>query len=370
MYKNPDNALEKEIKSIYKSFLECTSDKDQSSGLQDASCYEKVLAKLLIFREKHNNIYESKIETLTELIKTKIQYLNSSSQSENKELELQGRLNQLGVRYVKKPARNFKDILGLEEVKKVLRTNVIYPLQFKELSKEFGIKTNGGILLYGPPGNGKTYLAESVAGEAGIGFLELNPAFLYNEYFGKFEKNISEIFDLARKTAPNILFFDEVESLIPRRENADHSVVKRGVTQLLIEINKLISDVDSQTFLIAATNLPWEIDPAMLRPGRFDLKIYISLPNRDDREALVNNLLQSTTFSNQINACEIAELTEGFSVSDIYFIMRQAAENVFYEAVSSGVKRKITKEDIMVCISRIKPSSNLELIERYKHFIS
>jgi transitional endoplasmic reticulum ATPase len=259
--------------------------------------------------------------------------------------------------------------MGMDEIKKSLQTNVIYPLQFRELSEEFGLKTNGGILFYGPPGNGKTYLAESLAGEAGISFLELNPAFLYNEYFGKYEKNISEIFKLARETAPNILFFDEVETLIPKRENTDHSVVKRGVTQLLIEINKLMSEEQSKTYLVAATNLPWDIDPAMLRPGRFDLKIYVPLPNRGDREALLERLLKSTAFSKDISAREIADLTDGFSVSDVDFIIRQSAEKVFYEAVGSGIKRKITKEDILDSISRIKPSSNKTIIQKYNQFI-
>lgn len=365
----PKESMETEIQSIYSSFLKCASENEGSSGFHNLPCLENVLGELQEFKKTHKNIFEDKISTLTDLIQTRIQYLKSTTAEDGSEIDHVKRFNELGVRYVKHPTRNFKDVMGMDEIKKSLQTNVIYPLQFRELSEEFGLKTNGGILFYGPPGNGKTYLAESLAGEAGISFLELNPAFLYNEYFGKYEKNISEIFKLARETAPNILFFDEVETLIPKRENTDHSVVKRGVTQLLIEINKLMSEEQSKTYLVAATNLPWDIDPAMLRPGRFDLKIYVPLPNRGDREALIERLLKSTAFSKDISAREIADLTDGFSVSDVDFIIRQSAEKVFYEAVGSGIKRKITKEDILDSISRIKPSSNKTIIQKYNQFI-
>ncbi len=360
--------LEDEIQSIYASFIDCVSEERNGTGRTRSGCLEEVLHKLEIFKQNNAGIFSDKVDTLTELIRTRIQNLKSTENEGSREDEFEKRFNEIGVRYVKAPVRNFKDVQGMEKIKKLLRTNVIYPLRFGELSKEFGIRTSGGILFYGPPGNGKTYLAESLAGEAGISFLELNPAFLYNEFFGKFEKNISEIFRLAKETAPNILFFDEVETLIPRREKADHSVVKRGVTQLLIEINRLFNDEEGQTYLVAATNLPWDIDPAMLRPGRFDFKVYVPLPNSEDREALIRNRLQYNAFSRDISTAEIVKMTEGFSVSDIDFIMKQSSENVFYEAVEYGKKRKITKEDIMDCIAKIKPSSNEEIIRKYEQF--
>lgn len=364
-----NKTLEEKIQSIYSSFLKCMSDDKDNNGSSRVICLEKVLKDLEEFKDSYRDVFADKISTLTNLIQAKIENLKLPSTKQDVDFELDKRFNELGVRYVKHPTRKFKDVQGMEKIKKILQINVTYPLQFRELSKEFGIKTNGGILFYGPPGNGKTYLAESLAGEAGISFLELNPAFLYNEFFGKFEKNISEIFKLARETAPNILFFDEVETLIPKRDQADHSIVKRGVTQLLIEINKLMNDEQSKTYLVAATNLPWDIDPAMLRPGRFDFKIYVPLPEREDREALIKNILHSTAFEEQIEASEIAELTDGFSVSDIDFIMRQASEDVFYEAIESGSKRKIAREDILNCISRIKPSSSKILIQKYNQFI-
>ena len=366
---NTKTSFEGEIQSIYSSFLKCISVDNSNRKLATVTCLEGVLDKLEEFKRKNSHILTEKIDTLMTIIQTKINISKTSLMAQTDNGNYLKRFNELGVRYVKTPSRKFKDVHGLENIKKTLQMNVVYPLQFNDLSREFGIRTNGGILFYGPPGNGKTYLAESLAGEAGIAFLESNPAFLYNEYFGKFEKNISEIFNLAKETAPNILFFDEVETLIPRRENADHSVVKRGVTQLLIEINKLMSNAQNKTFLVAATNLPWEIDPAMLRPGRFDLKIYIPLPEKSDREELIKYLLASPAFSKDINASEIADKTGGFSISDIDYIIRQAAENVFYEAVESGKKRTITKNDILDNIARIKPSSNKTLIQKYKEFM-
>lgn len=360
--------LEDEIQTIYTLFIECVSEERDGEGNSRSECLEDVLDKLENFRDNNHGIFSQKVNTLAELIRTRINNLKSTGMENSTENKYEKQFNELGVRYVKNPARNFNDVQGMEKIKKLLRTNVIYPLQFGELSKEFGIRTSGGILFYGPPGNGKTYLAESLAGEAGISFLELNPAFLYNELFGRFEKNISDIFRLAKETAPNILFFDEVETLIPKREKTDHSVVKRGVTQLLIEINRLFNNENGQTYLVAATNLPWDIDPAMLRPGRFDFKVYVPLPTSEDRLAIIRNRLQYNAFSKDINPIEIAEMTEGYSISDIEFIMKQSSESVFYEAVQYGKKRKITKDDIMDSIARIRPSSNAEIIKRYDQF--
>lgn len=358
-----------QIQSIYSSFLKCISDENSSDSKSASSCLRNVLSKLEQFRKTNQGRYNDKVNTLTNLIETKIQNIEKGAEKQLTQEDYERKFAELGVRFISKPTRTFKDVQGLDQIKKTLQINVIYPLKFNDLSKEFGIRTNGGILFYGPPGNGKTLLAEALAGEAGINFLELNPAYLYNELFGRFEKNISEIFKLAKDTSPNVLFFDEVETLIPRRESTDHSVVKRGVTQLLIEINKMLSDDQNKTYLVAATNLPWDIDPAMLRPGRFDLKIYVPLPKQADREAIIGNRLQSTAFSKNIDVKEVASATENFSVSDLDFIMRQSAENVFYEAIESGKKRQVTRDDILTSISKIKPSSTLSLIERYNNFL-
>lgn len=356
------------IQGIYSSFLECISrDKGQKASATLA-CLRDIQSQLNTFKAKNYKLYPEKVNTLIQLIESKINTIKSQGNVEESN-GFMARSNELGIRFVQKPSKSFKDVQGLDDIKKILLTNVIYPLKFKELSEEFGIHTNGGILFYGPPGNGKTLLAESLAGEAGINYLELNPAFLYNEFFGRFEKNIAEIFKLARETAPNILFFDEVETLIPRREKTDHSVVKRGVTQLLIEIGKLINDETSRTYLVAATNLPWDIDPAMLRPGRFDLKIYVSLPKNADREAILRHRTQSSAFSSDIDVKALSEATVNFSTSDLDFVLRQSAENVFYETIETGNRRQVTQEDIMRSISRIKPSSSDSVIERYNHFL-
>lgn len=356
------------IQEIYSSFLECISRDKGEKPAVTLACLNDIRSKLNAFKTRNNQLYPDKVNTLIQLIESKIDTIKSQG-TIGDDNDFITRSNELGIRFVQKPSKSFKDVQGLESIKRTLLTNVIYPLKFKELSEEFGIHTNGGILFYGPPGNGKTLLAESLAGEAGINFLELNPAFLYNEFFGRFEKNIAEIFKLARETAPNILFFDEVETLIPRREKADHSVVKRGVTQLLIEIGKLINDGTSRTYLVAATNLPWDIDPAMLRPGRFDLKIYVPLPKKTDREAILRHKTQSSAFSKDIDVKTLSEATVNFSTSDLDFILRQSAEQVFYETIETGKRRQVTQEDIFRSISRIKPSSSESVIERYNQFL-
>lgn len=272
------------------------------------------------------------------------------------------------MRYVEKPKMKLSEIAGLSQLKKTLLINVVYPIRFRELSKEFNIRTNSGVLLYGPPGNGKTMLGEAIAGEADIGFIEINPAYLYNEYFGKFEKNISRIFEIARKLSPNIIFFDEIDTLIPRREQADLGVVKRGITQLLIEVNKLMVSDDSGIHIIAATNLPWDLDPAMLRPGRFDLKLYVPPPDMEGRREILRSHISKGFFDSGIDVEGLSKITEGFSGAELDYVCRKASENVFYEAVKDGTKRPIGNSDLRKAIKETRPAATPELISRYQAF--
>lgn len=367
MVKTKAESFGERIQEIYEDFMKCISSDQSKGNTLSKDCFDHVLLELKSINVEKNSKLGGKIRTLEELISKRLNNVN-------KEVIIEGDnnypniLSKLGVGFVEYPKKKFADVKGMDEVKRILRTRLIYPINFKDMSKEFGIKLNGGILLYGPPGNGKTLLAEALAGEAGIKFLEVNPAYLYNEYFGKFEKNISEIFKIARKVAPNILFFDEVETLIPKREGSDQGVTKRGVTQFLIEINKLMLEESNGIYVVAATNLPWEIDIAMLRPGRFDLKIYIPPPSEKDRVDIINSLLKKNFCESSIDPRKIASLTKDFSAADLNYLFRRTAENVFYEAVQTGVKRSIDETDILAVIPKIKASLSKELIKRYESF--
>ena len=302
-----------------------------------------------------------------ETLKLKLDSLSNDLRKEEKSEEsFLIALQDLGVRVLARPSRKFGDLSGLDKAKKTLLLNVVYPIRFQELSREFNIKGSHGILLYGPPGNGKTLIAESVAGEADIKFLEVNPAFLYNELFGKFEKNLTKLFHLARELSPCVIFFDEVDTLMPRRDHLSESVIRRGVSQFLIEINKIMEEEGSQIFIIAATNLPWEIDPAMLRPGRFDLKLYIPPPDLGARRDMFRRCLANSHYNTAIDVDYLAKLTEGFSAADIIFVCRKSSENVFLETINGGKSRVIDQKDLIEAISNVTPSISRNLVKRYE----
>lgn len=360
--------IDSKVREAYDQFVQCLT-KDNSNGEQfSMECLKEVINGLDSLETDPRSSLGRRIAILKDLIGKKIGEMRQDKADDEREIDYTWKFNELGARFVSKPSRRFADLKGMDEIKKKLRESVIYPFIYKDLSKEFGVTLNGGILLYGPPGNGKTLLAEAMAGEAGLNYIELNPAYLYNEYFGKYEKNISELFKLTRETTPNIVFFDEVETLVPRREASDQGVIKRGVTQLLIEINKLIAGDSNGTVIVAATNLPWEIDPAMLRPGRFGLKIYVPLPSRKDRIELMRNQVHVGVYSNELDIEALADATDGFSFADIVYLFKRASQRAFYESVETGNRVLISTDDIMKLIDSTTVVASTDLIRKYEIF--
>ena len=355
------------IKQAYDRFMECVS--AESKNFDDAkNCLNEILQSLSTIDVDSASSLGQRVSTLKSLINQRILVPGKQEETKEGNVDYSQKFAELGARFIQNPTRKFSDLKGMDEIKRNLRATLIYPFAYKDLSREFGISLGGGVLLYGPPGNGKTLLAEAIAGEAGISFIELNPAYLYNEYFGRYEKNIADLFRLTRETAPNLLFLDEVESLIPRRETSDQSVIKRGVTQLLIEINRLMTENTGGTVIVAATNLPWEIDPAMLRPGRFDQKIYVTLPSSHDRLEIIRDQLNKGYYSRDVDASLIAHRTEGFSFADLIYLFKRATQQAFFQSVEKGTKEHIKMDDILNQISLVKRVYSLDLIRKYELF--
>lgn len=221
-----------------------------------------------------------------------------------------------------------KDVAGMDEVKKQITMRLVEPVRNATLARCYGIRPGGGMLLYGPPGTGKTMLARAVAGELELPFYAVTPADVFGGYVGDAERNIRKIFDTARKNDLSVMFVDELETLFPKRTSDVHETTRKVIAMLLQELDGIDSS-KNPLLLIGATNVPWLVDEAFLRPGRFDTRIFVGLPDFEARRAIVEGLVNkgNVRFEDGLSS-HIASLTEGYSGADVKgFVetMRQTA---------------------------------------------
>src|SRR5437762_2822761 len=187
-----------------------------------------------------------------------------------------------------KPSLRFDDVAGLDGVKEDIRLRMLYPFEHPELAKKFGINPGGGVLLYGPPGTGKTMLAKATAGEIDATFFRISPADVLSKWVGEAEQNIKKLFDAAGAEQRASIFIDEIEALVPARRDEGSSVMQRVVPQILQGMEGFDKKAGiSPILFMGATNVPWQLDPAVLRPGRFDEKVYIPLPDLPARRKML-----------------------------------------------------------------------------------
>jgi len=269
-----------------------------------------------------------------------------------------------------KPDVVFDEVAGLDDVKEQIRIRMIYPFTHPDLAKRFRIKKGGGLLLYGPPGTGKTMLAKAVATEIDAAFFTVRPSDVMSKWVGVAEQNISKLFGAARNHNRSIIFIDEIEALIPKRKDGGSTVMQRVVPQILSEMEGFDkSDTNSYSLLfIGATNKPWSLDDAVLRPGRFDERIYIPLPDSSARLSMLYLYMKDKPLSTDISLEEINQLLEGYSGADIRRICEKSSEIPFIESVRTGEDRIIEKRDILQAIEQIKPSVSPAEIEKYERF--
>jgi len=261
------------------------------------------------------------------------------------------------------PNVRWEDVGGLEEIKQRLVEAVEWPLKYPEKFEKFGIKPPRGILLYGPPGCGKTLLAKAIATESEANFISVKGPEIFNKWVGESEKAIREIFRKARQAAPCIIFFDEIESIIPRKDFVDDSsgVTNRVSSQFLSEMDGVeeLSDV----IVIGATNRPDLIDPAAMRPGRLDRLIYVPPPDEKARYSILKIYTRKMPLAPDVKLRELAARTEGFSGADLESLCREAALNALRKNIEAEY---VTKEDFEEALKIVKPSISPQMVREYE----
>ncbi|MEM3095615.1 MAG: CDC48 family AAA ATPase [Nitrososphaerota archaeon] len=264
------------------------------------------------------------------------------------------------------PNVKWEEIGGLESVKQELREAVEWPIKYPEVFKRLGIRPPRGILLYGPPGTGKTLLAKAVATESQANFISVKGPEVLSKWVGESEKAVREVFRKARETAPCIVFFDELDSIAPRRGlHTDAGVTDRIVNQLLTEMDGM--QTLKGVVIMGATNRPDILDPALLRPGRFDRVLYVPPPDRASRLQIFKIHTRGMPLDKDVNLEELAGITEGYTGADIEAVVREAAMTAARENINT---QTVSMRHFEKALAKVKASVGAEEKAEYDRIVS
>lgn len=264
-----------------------------------------------------------------------------------------------------KPKETFADVGGLDDVKKKIRLNFILPLKQPEVFAAYGKEAGGSLLLYGPPGCGKTFLARTVAGEIDANFLHIELQSILSMYVGQSEHNLHDIFEKARESKPCVIFIDEMDALGGNRHTMRQHHDRMLVNQLLLELDGLQA-VNDQVFVIGATNTPWYLDPALRRPGRFNHLVFVPPPEEQERAAILQLKLAGKPAA-ALELAKIARETKHFSGADLEQVVKDAIELALERTLESGEIQPITQEDLRQAAKRRK-ATTLEWFATAKNY--
>jgi AAA+ superfamily predicted ATPase len=256
---------------------------------------------------------------------------------------------------VERPKTGFSDVGGMDALKQTIRMKIIHPLTNPDLYKAYGKKIGGGIMLYGPPGCGKTHLARAVAGEIKASFLSIGINDVLDMWVGSSEKNLHQIFENARGHSPCVLFIDEVDALAASRSDMRQSAGRQVINQFLAEMDGLDASNDG-LLILAATNAPWHVDSAFRRPGRFDRLIFVPPPDAPARAEILRIHLRGKP-CRDIDCEAVAKKTDGFSGADLMSVVDQAVEARLEEALSKGTLIPITSADLLKAAKTVKATT-------------
>ncbi|GIJ45742.1 cell division control protein 48 CDC48 [Virgisporangium aliadipatigenens] len=255
---------------------------------------------------------------------------------------------------VERTAVRLADVGGMTDVKRRLEMAFLGPLRNPQLRKLYNKSLRGGLLLYGPPGCGKTFLARAVAGEMGAAFVSLAIVDVLEMWIGNSERNLHQLFESARRNAPCVLFLDEIDALGHKRSSMQSSVMRTLGNQLLAELDGMDGDNDG-VFVLAATNAPWDVDPALRRPGRLDRTVFVAPPDAEARAAILEYHLRDRPIAS-IRLEPLVRSTADFSGADLAHLCDSAAEYALADSMSRGEVRMIEQRDFEAALREIKPS--------------
>jgi SpoVK/Ycf46/Vps4 family AAA+-type ATPase len=283
--------------------------------------------------------YTKALELNPELTEAKT-HLESAKAKKDQEGKGGGEGSTADIKMLSKPTMTFNDVAGMTKMKEEIREAVVYPMRNPELARKYGKLGGGGILMYGPPGCGKTFIVKSAAGECNSGFINAKLSDLLDMYVGNTEKNIHKVFELARKNSPVILFFDEVEAIGGRRDQQEgQQYMKMAVNQMLYEMDGVEAN-NQNVLIIAATNAPWDVDPALRRSGRFSKTIFIPAPDYESRVAMLKMYAKKRPLSKFIPFALLGLTVTGYASADMKAIVDDASTIPWRQAFM-GIEKKI-----------------------------
>jgi SpoVK/Ycf46/Vps4 family AAA+-type ATPase len=257
---------------------------------------------------------------------------------------------------VERPEVRLADVGGMDHVKREIEVAFLLPMAQPELRAAYGASAGGGLLLYGPPGCGKTFIARALAGELGASFVGVSLADVLDMWLGQSEKNMRALFEQARAHRPAVIFLDEVDAIGQKRSNLRANPAARGtVNQLLYEMDGT-GGSNEGVYVLAATNQPWDVDPALRRPGRFDRTLFVSPPDRPARMAILQLHLRGRP-TDRLDLTGISDDTEGYSGADLAHLCNLATRTALADAARSGEIRPIGSRDLDAARQQISPST-------------
>ena len=264
------------------------------------------------------------------------------------------------------PRVTFDDIGGMQSVIERIRMNIIYPFKNPEIFKKFNKKPGGGILMYGPPGCGKTHIARATAGECGAVFISIAITDVLSKWLGESERRLHEIFEAARRRSPAVIFIDEIDAIGVSRSDAGAAMAP-VVNVLLTELDG-VSARNENLMVLAATNTPWRVDSALRRPGRFDRVLFVPPPDEAARGAILKIVLRDLP-AESVNVEKLARVTERFSGADLRALVERASEKAIAEEMRTGRPAKLTQQLLADAAKEMRASTN-EWLETARSYAS
>lgn len=362
--------IEQNLKQNLHEFITGLSDKlskidlvDCAQKLYDHEEYTLALSILDNSQDRHINLIVKTLFKQGEHQKSRDLYVDKTSINSNLlnheteqfiQLSPQLKINKAKLKVVEKidvteitnlslyqqKTTDFSDVVGLSEIKKQINKKIIMPFQKPNLFQRFKKKIGGGVLLYGPPGCGKTLLARATAGECNASFYNVEISDILDMYIGESEQKLHAIFEKARAQTPSVLFFDEFEAMAGKREGNRNTSYNNITSQFLTELDGF-SQNNSGVLVLASTNVPWSIDSAFLRPGRFDRMFFVPPPDINARQGILEHHMQDRPAQRDINYAAIAAKCKGYSGADLYNLIEMVADEAIEETIE-------TEDDVLI----------------------